>query len=145
MTSGIRLTNREMQHIALFENMTGAIAKDCIINDELNQIIFVVKAGDAGLAIGRGGNNIHLLEKMTAKKYEIIEHSENPVQFIKNALRPAKVNEIRITQRADGKTIAVVSVKPKDKGFAIGKNGRNAELTRFLAKRYFQIQNVSIQ
>jgi N utilization substance protein A len=54
------------------------------------------------------------------------------------------VNEIRISERTDGKTIAVVSVDPKDKGVAIGKNGRNAERIRFLAKRYFQIQNVSI-
>jgi len=54
------------------------------------------------------------------------------------------VDEVRITERMDGKTIAVISVSPKDKGVAIGKNGRNAERIRFLAKRYFQIQNVSI-
>jgi len=35
-------------------------------------------------------------------------------------------------------------VDPKDKGIAIGKNGRNAERIRFLAKRYFDISNVSI-
>ena len=84
------------------------------------------------------------LEKMTGKKHEVIEHSDNPAQFIKNALKPAKVEEVRITERMDGKTIAVISVNPKDKGVAIGKNGRNAERIRFLAKRYFQIQNVSI-
>ena len=54
------------------------------------------------------------------------------------------MNEIRITERPDGSTIAVVAVSPRDKGVAIGKNGRNAERIRFLAKRYFQIQNVSI-
>jgi len=66
------------------------------------------------------------------------------VQFIKNALKPAFVREVRITERLDGKTMAVVTVNPRDKGVAIGKNGRNAERLRFLAKRYFQIQNVSI-
>ena len=144
MSSGIRFTSREMRYIALFENITGATVKDCIIDDELNRIIFIIKEGDVGIAIGRGGKNIHMLEKMTGKKHEIIEHSEKPAQFIKNALRPARVNEIRISERTDGKTIAVVSVDPKDKGVAIGKNGRNAERIRFLAKRYFQIQNVSI-
>ncbi|MCK5593467.1 NusA-like transcription termination signal-binding factor [Candidatus Bathyarchaeota archaeon] len=144
MSSGIRLTGREMRHIALFENITGATAKDCIVDEELNRIIFVVKEGDVGAAIGRGGKNIHLLEKMTGKRHEIIEHSENPAQFIKNALKPAQVSEIRITERPDGSSIAVVSVSPRDKGIAIGKNGRNAERIRFLAKRYFQIQNVSI-
>ena len=96
------------------------------------------------MAIGRGGKNISNLERMTGKKHEIIEFSENPSQFIKNALKPAKLKEIRISERPDGKTIAVVSVDPHDKGIAIGKNGKNAERIRFLAKRYFDINNVSI-
>ncbi|MEM0111968.1 MAG: NusA-like transcription termination signal-binding factor, partial [Candidatus Parvarchaeota archaeon] len=73
-----------------------------------------------------------------------IEHADDPVQFIKNVLRPARVKEVRITQRPDGKTIAVVTVDPRDKGIAIGKNGKNAERLRLLVKRYFQIHNVSI-
>jgi len=144
MSSGIRFTSREMRYIALFESITGAMVKDCIIDDELNRIIFVIKKGEVGMAIGKRGKNIRLLEKMTGKRHEIIEHSDNPAQFIKNALKPARVKEIRITERPDGKTIAVVAVNPKDKGVAIGKNGRNAERIRFLAKRYFQIQHVSI-
>lgn len=144
MSSGIKLTSNEMRFIALFESITGATVKDCIVDNDLNRIIFVVKEGDVGMAIGRKGKNIRLLERMTGKKHEVIEHSENPAQFIKNALKPARVKEIRITERPDGKTIAVISVNPRDKGIAIGKNGRNAERIRFLAKRYFEIQNVSI-
>ena len=144
MTSGIKITCDEMRYIALFESISGASVKDCIVDDDLNRIIFVVKEGSIGMAIGKKGKNIHQLEKMTGKKHEVIEHSDNPAQFIKNALKPAKVDEVRITERMDGKTIAVISVNPKDKGVAIGKNGRNAERIRFLAKRYFQIQNVSI-
>jgi len=144
MASGIKFTSREMRYIALFESITGATVKDCIVNNDLNRIIFIVKEGNIGMAIGRRGKNIHLLERMTGKRHEVIEHSENPARFIRNALKPAAVDEIRISERPDGKTIAVVSVKPKDKGVAIGKNGRNAERIRFLAKRYFQIQNVSI-
>ena len=144
MASGIKFTSREMRYIALFESITGATVKDCIVDNDRNRIIFIVKEGNIGMAIGRRGKNIRLLEKMTGKKHEVIEHSENPAQFIRNALKPAKVDEIRISERPDGKTIAVVSVNPRDKGVAIGKNGRNAERIRFLAKRYFQIQNVSI-
>jgi N utilization substance protein A len=144
MASGIKFTSVEMRFIALFQSITGATVKDCIVDSDLNRIIFVVKEGSIGMAIGKKGKNIHLLEKMTGKKHEVIEHSDNPAQFIKNALKPAKVDEVRITERMDGKTIAVISVNPRDKGVAIGKNGRNAERIRFLAKRYFQIQNVSI-
>lgn len=144
MTTGIKLTSREMRYIALFESITSASVKDCIVNEEQGRIIFVVSEGQIGMAIGKGGRNIRVLERMTGKKHEIIEYSEDATRFIKNALKPAAVKEVRITEKPDGKTIAVVAVNPRDKGIAIGKNGRNAERLRFLAKRYFQIQNVSI-
>jgi N utilization substance protein A len=144
MTTGIKITCDEMRYIALFESISGASVKDCIIDEEQERAIFIVNQGQVGVAIGKGGRNIHTLEKMTGKKHEIIEYSEDPVQFIKNALKPAMVREVRITERTDGKTMAVVTVNSKDKGVAIGKNGKNAERLRFLAKRYFQIQNVSI-
>ena len=144
MTSGIKFTSTEMRYIALFESITGASGKDCIVDEEQGRVIFIVNAGQVGVAIGRGGRNIHTLERMTGKKHEIIEYSEDPAQFIKNALKPAMVREVRITERPDGKSIAVVNVNPRDKGVAIGKNGKNAERLRFLAKRYFQIENVSI-
>jgi N utilization substance protein A len=133
-----------MRFIALFESMTGATVRDCIVDEDFDRLIFIIKEGDVGMAIGKNGKNILMLERMTGKKHEIIEFSEDPSQFIKNALKPAKLKEIRISERPDGKTIAVVSVDPHDKGIAIGKNGKNAERIRFLAKRYFQINNVSI-
>ncbi|MBS7647863.1 MAG: NusA-like transcription termination signal-binding factor [Candidatus Bathyarchaeia archaeon] len=144
MNSGIKFTSTEMKYIALFESISGASVKDCIVDEGQGRVIFVVKEGDLGAAIGKGGKNIRLLERMTGKKHEIIEYSDDPVKFIKNALKPATVQEVRITQRPDGKTIAVVSVHPREKGVAIGKNGRNAERLRMLVKRYFQIHNVSI-
>jgi N utilization substance protein A len=144
VTSGIKITCDEMRYIALFESVSGAGVKDCIIDEEQDRAIFIVNPGQVGVAIGKGGRNIHTLERMTGKKHEIIEYSEDAVQFIKNALKPAAVREVRITERTDGRKMAVVTVNPKDKGVAIGKNGKNAERLRFLAKRYFDIQNVSI-
>src|SRR4030042_735032 len=144
MTTGIKITSNEMRFIALFESITSANVKDCIIDEEQGRVLFVVSEGQIGVAIGRGGRNHHTLERMNGKKHEIIEISEDAAHFIKNALKPATVKEVRITEKPDGKSIAVVAVDPKDKGVAIGKNGRNAERLRFLAKRYFDIQNVSI-
>jgi N utilization substance protein A len=144
MATGIKITADEMRYIALFESVSGASVKDCIVDEEQGRVIFIVNPGQVGIAIGRGGRNIHQLEKMTGKKQEIIEYSEDPAQFIRNALKPAVVKEVRVSERTDGKKIAVVTVAPKDKGVAIGKNGKNAERLRFLSKRYFNIQNVSI-
>jgi N utilization substance protein A len=43
MASGIKLTSREMRYIALFESITGATVKDCVVDNDLNRIIFIVK------------------------------------------------------------------------------------------------------
>ncbi|MEM3022647.1 MAG: NusA-like transcription termination signal-binding factor [Candidatus Bathyarchaeia archaeon] len=139
----IKLTSDEMKYIALFESMTGATARDCIIDEKMGRIIFLTKPGDMGLAIGKGGRNINTLKKMTGKQIELVEYSDTPEKLIRNSLSPANVKEIRLTEKSDRK-IAVVEVDPKDKSIAIGKNGRNIEKTRMLAKRYFQIDHVII-
>ena len=131
-----------MRCIALFESVTGAVATDCIIDQKRDRVIIIVKPGDAGLAIGRHGARIKMLRNMIKRDVEIVEYAENPVDFIKNSFTPARVKEVRITERLDNKKIAVVTVEDGDRGVAIGKDGRTAERTRFLAKRYFQIDNV---
>jgi N utilization substance protein A len=145
MSHKIRFTSDEMRYIALFESVTGAVATDCIIDKERDRIIIIVKAGDAGLAIGKHGSRIKLLKRMVRKDIEIVEYADNPEDFIKNSFAPARIKEIRITDRLDNRKVAVVTVENRDKGIAIGKSGRTAERTRFLAKRYFQIDNVVIR
>ena len=145
MTQKIRLTSNEMSYIALFENVTGAVATDCIIDEERDRIIFVVKPGDVGLAIGKHGSRIKLVKRMVQKDIEVVEYADNPEAFIRNSFAPARIKEIRITDRLDNRKVAVVTVENKDKGIAIGKSGKTAERTRFLAKRYYQIDNVVIR
>jgi len=140
-TSRIKLTGEEMRLIALFENITGATANDCIIDSD--RILFVAKPGEMGLAIGKGGKNINMLRKMTGKPIEVVEFADTVDGLVKSCLAPAKVKEIRITERPDRK-IVVVEVDPKDKALAIGKNGRTIDKTRMLAKRYYQIDHVQI-
>ena len=139
----IRLTGEEMRYIALFESITGATSKDCLIDDKNDRIIFVAKEGEMGLAIGKAGKNINMLRNMTGRQIEVVENAETPEQLIKNSLSPARIKEIRITEKPE-KKIVVVEVEPRDKAIAIGKNGRTIDKTRMLAKRYFQIDHVII-
>ena len=144
MANKIRITSDELRYIALFESVTGATAKDCIIDDKSNRIIFIINSGDIGLAIGHGGANIKQVKSMIGRNVEIVEYSEDPTMFIKNSLAPAKINDVRVNEKPDGKKVALVTVSPQDKGIAIGKNGKTAERARFLVKRYFQIDNIVI-
>lgn len=142
MLSNVKITENEMKYIQLLQNMTGATIVDCILDDEA--IIFTVKKGEVGLAVGRGGEKIKRFRTMTNKQVEIFEYLEDPDKFLRNALKPAKVKDIRLVDKMDGHKIAMVSVDPKDKGIAIGKNGENIKKIRFLAQRYFQLDTVVI-
>jgi N utilization substance protein A len=142
MLSNVKITENEMKYIQLLQNMTGATIVDCILDDDT--IIFTVKKGEVGLAVGRGGEKIKRFRTMTNKQVEIFEYLEDPDKFLRNALKPAKVKDIRLVDRMDGHKIAMVNVDPKDKGIAIGKNGENIKKIRFLAQRYFQLDTVVI-
>ena len=142
MLSNVKITENEMKYIQLLQNMTGATIVDCILDGDT--IIFTVKKGEVGLAVGRGGEKIKRFRTMTNKQVEIFEYLEDPDKFLRNALKPAKVKDIRLVDRMDGHKIAMVNVNPRDKGIAIGKNGENIKKIRFLAQRYFQLDTVVI-
>ncbi len=144
MLSNIKITETEMRYMALLENMTGATIVDCIIEDDDETVIFAVKKGEVGLAVGKGGEKIKRFRRMTNKQVEIYEYIDDAERFIRNALKPAKVKEIRLVDRVGGDRIAMVNVETKDKGIAIGRNGQNIKKIRFLAKRYFDLDTVVI-
>jgi N utilization substance protein A len=144
MLSNIKITENEMKYISLLENMTGATIVDCIVDEEEDAVIFAVKKGEVGLAVGRGGEKIKRFRRMTNKQVEIFEYIDDAEKFIRNALKPARVKEIRLVDRVGGDRIAMVTVETKDKGIAIGKNGQNIKKIRFLAKRYFALETIVI-
>ena len=54
-----------MKYMSLFESLTGAKIKDCIVNDT---IIFIVHENEMGKAIGKHGSNIKRVENALKKK-----------------------------------------------------------------------------
>jgi N utilization substance protein A len=142
--SEIKLSMDGIRYIALFEKITGAGARDCYEDTENNRLLFVVKNGDMGLAIGKGGEHINNVKKAINKSVEIIEHSDDPVIFIKNAFHPVILKNINI-KIIDGKRIAYVEVPTKEKGLAIGRDGKNIEKVKKLSFRHHNISDVIIQ
>jgi len=140
----IKLTSDELRLMSLFQSITSATARDCILDDRMDRVIFVVNKGQMGLAIGKGGSTIKQLQNVVAKKVELVEFSDDPVEFIRNMLNAEMVGDVRISDRSDGTKQAVVVVDARKKGAVVGREGRNAEKARLLAKRYFQISNVLI-
>ncbi len=144
MPEKIKLTEREMKYIALFQDVTGASVRDCIIDDENNRIIFLVKPGEVGLAIGKGGVNIKRLRSLLDKDIEVVEYAEKLEELAANALMPARVKGVKLVRTSNGRRIVYVTVDPKDKGIAIGKGGRNVSKAKLILKRYFDVDSVII-
>ena len=144
MSEKIKLTPEEFSYLSLFQTITTAVSRDCIIDDKMDRVIFVVHKGQMGMAIGKGGTNIKQLQNAITKKIELVEYSDNPVNFIKNIFNSNMVQDVKITEREAGIKNAIVVVDMKKKGIVVGKDGRNVDKARILAKRYFNINNVLI-
>lgn len=139
----LKLTMDELRYISLFQDMTGVTPKDCIASGDLNLVIFVVDNDKVGQAIGRKGSNVRYLSKLIEKDIEIVGWAEDLESFVKNVFAPARVYRVQLINGRD-RRILHVYVDPKDKGLAIGKNGRNVAKARLLLNRYFSIDSVVI-
>jgi len=74
----------------------------------------------------------------------LVEYDEDPAKFLTNLLNNKLISEVKLNTRADGTKQAIVMVDPRKKGIVVGREGRNAEKARLLAKRYFDIGSVLI-
>lgn len=144
MAQSIKLSTDQMRMMSLFQNVTGATARDCVEDEKQDRVIFVVNTGKMGLAIGKGGTHIKSLQNIVKRNVELVEFDEDPTKFLTNLLNPKLVSEVKINIRPDGSKQAIVMVDPRKKGIVVGREGRNAEKARMLAKRYFGITSVLI-
>ncbi len=144
----VTLTDTARQYIALFEDETGATARDCVVlgddgdDEEEKRVIFVVKPGEMGQAIGPGGANVRTVEEELDADVELVEDADDPARFVINALAPAEVHHVTISENND--TVAYAEVAQQDTGVAIGTNGRNIEAAKLLAARHFDVDDIQL-
>ncbi|MFB6181939.1 MAG: transcription termination factor NusA [Candidatus Magasanikbacteria bacterium] len=79
-----------------------------------------------GSCIGRRGSRITtIIDELGGEKVDVIEYSEDPSEYIKNALSPADVDKVEISEY--GKEATAI-VEDDQFSLAIGKNGQNVRL-----------------
>jgi len=148
----IKLDRQSMELISLFNNISGAIIKDCLIFESPENgsdiIIFLVKKEDVGKAIGKAGEHVKDLMAKLQKKIDVIPWSENLEQFIQFILNTTKnsiqVQNIEIKASRNEKKTVIISVRPQDLGKAIGKEGSMIRKIKLLVLRHFEVDNVII-
>lgn len=79
-----------------------------------------------GSCIGKDGKRVEaVLSEVGEEKIDIILWDENPEQFIRNALNPAKVRSLTLNNET---MHAAVEVDPDKLSLAIGRGGQNVRL-----------------
>jgi len=125
---------KERRYIEELRILTKSTDIDCLLDERFDRIIYVIRPGDMGLAIGKKGENIRKMQKVLGKKIEMVEYAEDPGEFMANMFRPALLS--RVTEEEDGRVNIVIG-KKADLGLAIGRGGANVEKARLLFRRFF--------
>ena len=138
----IYLSNENMQYINVASKTTKTDIIDCNISED--NLVFIVKKGQLGAAIGRKAKNLEKLRSLFKKNIKFVEFDEDKEKFILNLCKPYKVKNVTLEE--DGDTVvAKIEVEHSDKSKIIGKGGRNIELIRKLASRHHSVKDVQIK
>jgi N utilization substance protein A len=138
----VTLSDEERRLLALFEDETGATVRDCLVDEEADRVVVLVEPGEMGQAIGPDGHHVTAVEERVGRPVEVVEAADTPEAFVANALAPAAVRHVTLSEQSD--TVAYVEVADADRGVAIGREGSTIERARRLAKRHFDIDDVQL-
>jgi transcription termination/antitermination protein NusA len=135
-----KLDAQTLQTMTLFEKLTHARVKDCF-EDSFGTLVFVVMEGQVKKALGKNVENIDKLKKVFNKKIRILEFSSDVVTFIKNVVRPIKLDDVVV----NGKVYTMVAQSHKDRGILIGRNATTLRNSESIVKSYFEIDELKVE
>ncbi|QSG04048.1 NusA-like transcription termination signal-binding factor [Natranaeroarchaeum sulfidigenes] len=136
----VTLSDAARQYLVAFEDATGAEARDCVVEDE--RVLVLVATGDMAQAIGPGGETVQKAEDRIGKDVKLVEDAPTAEEFVANALAPAAVYNVTISENEG--LVAYAEVADEDTGVAIGEGGANIEAARLLAERHFDIEDIQL-
>ena len=97
-----------------------------------------------GACIGPRGSRIQtIVSELKNEKIDIVRYSEDPVEYIVNALSPARVVSVDILANDENAHEAMVVVPDDQLSLAIGREGQNVRLAHKLTGWKIDIKSVS--
>ena len=141
-----RITLEELRLLAIFQDITGAVAYRCIEDPDGGKLYFLVNPSEIGKAVGRRGSNVKTLSEIFGKRVEIIPYSPEMSleEFLSRLLMNARILSVKLVERNNEKRL-IVKVDEADKGRAIGRGGRNIERARKILKIMYDIDKIIIR
>ncbi len=102
------------------------------------------KVDPVGACVGmRGARVKNIVRELNNEKVDILEWTEDPVTFVREALSPVEPREITVDEEA--RKIFVIVQDDKDLSKAIGRRGQNARLTPRLMGWDVQVRVFDVQ
>ncbi|HLC39412.1 MAG TPA: NusA-like transcription termination signal-binding factor [archaeon] len=135
-----RFDTETLRLMTLFENVTGAPVKDCVVEE--NTIYYVVDEGKVGMAIGKNGASVHHAEKIAGKTIKLFEFSKELVRFVRNLIPQAR--EVKIKNDENG-TVVEIKIEKKNRAVVIGRDGKNLKLFKELLQRNHNVIDLVIK
>lgn len=99
------------------------------------------KIDPVGACIGEKGSRIsNIIKELHTEKVDLVRYSEDPKEYIKNALSPAKDVIVDIVNEETREVLAIVN---KDNlSLAIGKRGTNIKLAAKLTRHKIEVKTL---
>ena len=120
-----KLFELEVPEIATGQVEIKAIAREPGSRTKIAVFSNVKEIDPIGSVVGQRGTRVlAVINELGGEKIDIVEYSDEPETFIKNALSPAKVSEVKILP----KNKALCLVSEDQLSLAIGKDGQNVRL-----------------
>lgn len=100
------------------------------------------KVDPIGACIGERGSRIgSILKELNGERVDLILYNEDPAEFIKNALSPAKDVIVNITDPIKREALAIVN--DANLSLAIGKKGSNIKLASRMTKYKIEVKTLN--
>ena len=118
-----------------------AVAREAGVRSKVAVYSNNEKVDPIGACIGEKGCRIgSILKELGGEKIDLVLYSEDPAEFIKNALSPAKDVIVNITDPVKKEALAIVN--DENLSLAIGKKGSNVVLASRLTKYKINVKTL---
>lgn len=102
------------------------IAREAGDRSKISVIAHNDEVDPVGACVGTKGARVQtIVNELNGEKIDIVEWSEDPVEFVANALSPSKVLDVQVNEEEKS---TLVVVPDYQLSLAIGKRGQNARL-----------------
>lgn len=138
----VTLDTETIRLITLFENLTGAGVRDCLVDNAASVVYFVIEEGEVGKAIGKNGSIVKKTENLIKKDIKLFEFSNDVERFVRNLIPQTNLVKLK---NENGRNVMDIWVDKRYKAVVIGRDGKNLKIFKELLQRNHDVSKVMVR